>query len=208
MPLLFACRDRNRRRSAAFWLDTRYTAWPRALKNTAIGSHAGPVGSITTSSRVPCAPRPTPPARSTSDSPRSVRNAAGTPPAPSRQGPAPCGADAIPRSIPTSRRCLSTVAPSPNQPLAPAGREGRRTSRPRSQGGRARQRLPLMCCKRARPHRAGPLPSSGASVARPAVAIKRHGALPQTRTQRHPPDQPGCSCNPGTPRRSSTESLT
>src|SRR6266516_7496260 len=53
MPLLLACRDRNRRRSAAFCDDTRNTRCPRAEKNTAIGSHAGPVGSITTSSRVP-----------------------------------------------------------------------------------------------------------------------------------------------------------
>ena len=53
MPLDLACRDRNRRRSAAFCDDTRNTWWPRAEKNTATGSHAGPVGSITTSSRVP-----------------------------------------------------------------------------------------------------------------------------------------------------------
>ncbi len=30
-----------------------------------------------------------------------------------------------------------------------------------------------------------------------------HEALPQRTTRRHPPDQPGCSCNPGTPSRSS-----
>ena len=53
MPLVLACRDKNRRRSAAFCDDTRNTRWPREVKNTAIGSHAGPVGSITTSSRVP-----------------------------------------------------------------------------------------------------------------------------------------------------------
>ncbi len=45
--------DRKRRRSAAFWLDTRNTVCPRAVKNTAIGSHARPVGSIATSSQVP-----------------------------------------------------------------------------------------------------------------------------------------------------------
>jgi hypothetical protein len=33
--------------------DTRCTTCPRRLKNTAIGNHAGPVGSITTSNRVP-----------------------------------------------------------------------------------------------------------------------------------------------------------
>jgi hypothetical protein len=32
---------------------TRYTVRPRRAKNTAIGSHDGPVGSSTTSSRVP-----------------------------------------------------------------------------------------------------------------------------------------------------------
>ena len=53
IPLLFACRDKNRRRSAAFPLDTRNTRCPRAVKNTAIGNHAGPVGSITTSNTVP-----------------------------------------------------------------------------------------------------------------------------------------------------------
>jgi hypothetical protein len=45
--------DSNRRRSAAFAEDTRNTRCPRAVKYTAIGNHAGPVGSITTSSRVP-----------------------------------------------------------------------------------------------------------------------------------------------------------
>ena len=55
MPLVLACRDRNRRRSADFWLDTRCTVCPRPAKNTATGSHAGPVGSSTTSNRVPAA---------------------------------------------------------------------------------------------------------------------------------------------------------
>jgi hypothetical protein len=56
MPLDLACLDRNRRRSAAFCKETRNTRntlCPRAVKNTATGSHAGPVGSITTSSLVP-----------------------------------------------------------------------------------------------------------------------------------------------------------
>ena len=53
MPLDLACLDRNRRRSAAFCEDTRNTLCPHAVKNTATGSHAGPVGSITTSSLVP-----------------------------------------------------------------------------------------------------------------------------------------------------------
>ncbi len=53
MPLVLVCRDRKRRRSAAFCELTRNTRCPRALKNTAMGNHAGPVGSITTSSLVP-----------------------------------------------------------------------------------------------------------------------------------------------------------
>jgi len=76
------------------------------------------------------------------------------------------------------------------------------TQRPRSQGARARQRLPFMCCNRPMPFRAGPLPSSGSSVARPAVAIKsarpgdtglRTFVVATYRTSR------GCSCSPGTP---------
>ena len=43
---------------------------------------------------------------------------------------------------------------------------------------------------------------SGASVARPGVAISRtrpaHTGLPQSATRRHPPDQPGRPCNSGT----------
>ncbi len=54
MPLVLVCRDRNRRRSAALADDTRCTTCPRRAKNTAIGNHAGPVGSTTTSNRVPC----------------------------------------------------------------------------------------------------------------------------------------------------------
>src|SRR5579859_3978737 len=57
-----------------------------------------------------------------------------------------------------------------------------------------------MCCNRARPRRASPLPSSGASVARPGVAIKPTGpgphGLPQSRSRRHPPDQPGMTMQP------------
>lgn len=114
IPLLFAWRDRNRRKSAAFWLDTRYTAWPRALKNTAIGSHAGPVGSITTSNRVP---RGAPATAACSINVRlatlgSQRRRHTSRPEPSRTRTV--WADAIPRSMPTSRRCLSTVLPSPN----------------------------------------------------------------------------------------------
>ena len=51
--------------------------------------------------------------------------------------------------------------------------------------------------------RAGPLPSSGSSVARPAAAIKstRHDTSVALRTQRVATYRTsrGCSCNPGTP---------
>src|SRR5450759_45349 len=59
--------------------------------------------------------------------------------------------------------------------------------------------------------RADPLPSSGTSVTGPAVAIRRtrprthHGHDPQSRTRRHPPNQPGYSCNPRPPARSTPE---
>ena len=59
--------------------------------------------------------------------------------------------------------------------------------------------------------RVDPLPSSGTSVTGPAVAIRRtrprthHGHDPQSRTRRHPPDQPGYSCNPRPPARSTPE---
>src|SRR5215213_7618255 len=58
MPLDLAWRDRTRLRSWALAELTRYTVWPRAEKNTAIGSHAEPVGSTTTSRRVAGATRP------------------------------------------------------------------------------------------------------------------------------------------------------
>jgi hypothetical protein len=141
------------------------------VKNTAIGSHAGPVGSITTSNPCPQPLRPGPPARPPSNSKHSARSGAGTPPAPSRRDPAP-------------------YAPS-------------ETSRPRSQGGRARLWLPLRCCKRVRPQ-GRPTSLIRGIRGQASGGNQIHGAFPQNPTQRHPPDQPGCSCNPGTPRRSSS----
>jgi hypothetical protein len=59
-----------------------------------------------------------------------------------------------------------------------------------------------MCCNRPRPSRVGPLPSSGASVAGQGRQSDERGSahqrLPQRKTQRHPRNQPGCTCNPGT----------
>jgi hypothetical protein len=74
--------------------------------------------------------------------------------------------------------------------------------RPRSQGRCVRRRHPLMCCNRPRPRWVGPLPSSGASVAGQGRQSDERGSahqrLPQRTTQRHPRNQPGCACNPGT----------
>jgi hypothetical protein len=54
----------------------------------------------------------------------------------------------------------------------------------------------------ARPRRAGPLPSSGASVAGQGWQSAQRGLAwacrPQRSPQRHPRNQPGCTCNPGT----------
>jgi hypothetical protein len=63
-----------------------------------------------------------------------------------------------------------------------------------------------MCCNRARPQRACPLPSSGASVARPGWQSDQRGpaltGLPQCASRRHSQDQPGMTMQPlGTPAR-------
>jgi hypothetical protein len=106
----------------------------------------------------------------------------------------------IPRSMPTNRRsCMPPPCWSWPAPAAPMGGA---VPRPRSQGGCVRRRLPLMCCNRPRPARAGPLPSSGASVAGHGWQSGQRGRAsarpPQSCTQRHPRNQPGCTCNPGT----------
>src|SRR5512144_1870708 len=61
-----------------------------------------------------------------------------------------------------------------------------------------------MCCNRARPPWARPLPSSGASVAGPTGGNQTNEAqprrtFPQTALDATPPDQPGCSCKPWDP---------
>ena len=85
------------------------------MKNTAIGNHAGPVGSITTSRRDP-AGVPANAATSISVRLSTVGNAlrfTNVTPSPSRTRTA-C-ADAIPKSMPTNRRSLTS--PSPGSPL-------------------------------------------------------------------------------------------
>ena len=177
MPLDLACRDKNRRKSAAFCDETRNTRCPRAVKNTAIGSHAGPVGSITTSSLVPSG-HPASAAASTAARLSTVGHAlrlATTLPSPSSTRTV-C-AVATPRSIPTSRRWFiqPPLRDVPVRTGSPAGVTHHQATVPSSHG---QPRLPLMCCNRARPRRACPLPSSGASVARPGVAIKSTGPGP------------------------------
>jgi hypothetical protein len=199
MPLLLACRDKNRRRSADFCEDTRNTVCPRAVKNTAAGSHAGPVGSITTSSLVPSG-QPASAAASAAERLSTVGQAlrlATIVPSPSSTRTV-C-AVAMPKSMPTRRRWL-IPPPSPRMPDqtgSPARAAQHQATVPSSHG---QPRLPLMCCNQAQPRRAGLLPSSGASVARPGVAIRRTRpsltGLPQTLSQRHPPDQPGMTMQP------------
>jgi len=100
---------------------------------------------------------------------------------------------AMPRSIPTRRRHPITMLSLRH--ASNTGPRGQlRSRRPRSQGRHAQPRLPLMCCNRLRPRRTKPLPSSGASVAEPGMAISRTGQAdqhPQNPSQRHHPNQPG-----------------
>jgi hypothetical protein len=201
MPLALAWRDRTRRRSWALAELTRYTVWPRAQKNTAIGSHAGPVGSITTSSMVP-AGVPASAACSTCSRLSTVGIALRRhTTVPSARSTRTVWALVIPMSIPTNRRSSIRCLPWPWWPAAPAAPMGG-APRPRSQGRCIRRRHPLMCCNRPRPSRVGPLPSSGASVAGQGRQSDERGSahqrLPQRKTQRHPRNQPGCTCNPGT----------
>ncbi|MDF2738768.1 MAG: hypothetical protein K0S88_134 [Actinomycetia bacterium] len=201
MPLDLAWRDSTRRRSWALAELTRYTMWPRAAKNTAIGSHAGPVGSTTTSRRVPAGV--------------SARAACSTCSRLSTGGDCLAAADqaAVAGQHPDGMGAGDPTV-DPDQPslvhlvaslAAIAGCSGRFDGRrsaatvPRSLRPTT---APLMCCNRPRPRWVGPLPSSGASVAGQGRQSDERGSahqrLPQRRTQRHPRNQPGCACNPGT----------
>ena len=109
-PLVLVCRLKNRRRSWALADDTRCTTCPRAEKNTAIGNHAGPVGSITTSRRVPQPCRPRQRLRPRRGSALSAKPCAWRPSHRCRPVPAPC-ALAMPRSMPTRRLTLLISSP-------------------------------------------------------------------------------------------------
>ena len=211
IPFDLACRRRNLRRSAALAEDTRYTAWPRPAKNTAIGIHAGPVGSNTTASRVP-AGAPASAARSTADQRlhrRHARRPAHRPPV-SLQHP-----HRVPRRdpqvnpdqppcpwLPSSCSIAPHRASSPDS-SAPAARQAAAQSAT-VPGRKSPATAPTHVLQPGQPvSRAGPLPSCGSSVARPAVAIKsaRPGInRPQNLSVATYRTSRGCSCNPGTPR--------
>lgn len=72
---------------------------------------------------------------------------------------------------------------------------GGRAPRPRSQSGRAWQRLPFICCRRARSRRTVPLSLCGSSVARPGVAIRC-----TRRSVKAPPSEPEFVATPRTSR--------
>ena len=203
MPLDLAWRRRNRRRSGALAELTRYTVWPRAAKNTAIGSHAGPVGSTTTSRRVPAG---RPGQGGLLDLAKTVhgreRLAAAHRPCRRRPAPGRCGRWLIPRSIPTSRR--SCIRVSSLAVVACSGRsDGRRWITATVPRGWRPTTAPTHVLQPA-PTSAGRATSLIRGIrGRPRAAIRRtrlgaHQRLPQRRTQRHPRNQPGCTCNPGT----------
>ena len=149
------------------------------MKNTAIGNHAGPVGSITISNRVPAGASEVPLSPARSSSPPSATPCASPAPHPHRSEPAPHAPTRSPN------RCQPIVCHSPLPPRcvrhAPTRSRATPTERPRSQG---RPNRGSHSCSVNGPdlQRAGPLPSSGASVAGPDVTIR----LTRRRRQRRP----------------------
>ena len=167
------------------------------MKNTAIGNHAGPVGSTTTSNRVPGA-APSNAATSIAVRLATVGNAlrfVNVDPEPSNTR-TEC-AEAIPRSIPTNR-LSPTEPPVVSMRTGPSEKQRHRWPRPQ---GRPEPRLPPMCCKRVRPQRVDPLSSSGASEAGSSATIRLTRPTPsleppQCGSQRHHPNQPGPTMQP------------
>lgn len=146
------------------------------MKNTATGNHAGPVGSITTSNRVPaaapCSAAASTRAKSATVGSQRRRHTS----RPSSASTRTVCALAIPRSIPTNRR--STLATSPCRRLtAPAGPRVRRRTRsatvPKAASAHLTTAPTHVLQTGPTSTGAGLLPSSGASVARPAGAISR-----------------------------------
>ncbi len=198
MELDLAWRERNLRRSEAFWELTRYTAWPRRPKNTVGASHAGPVGSSTTSRTVPSG---APSRACCSIHPR--LSAVGMHRRRHTSVPSPVStttvwALAMPRSTPTIRRSATGSSfPGPHVSC--------RTSAVRT-GDAFTTTVPRWLSPTAAPthvlqtgpaHRgAVPLPSTGASVAGPEKAISpttlgTSGASLRADLDASLPDQPG-----------------
>jgi hypothetical protein len=100
----------------------RYTVWPRRPKKTATGSHAGPVGSITTSSRVPAGAPASAAASITANasSVGRVRRRPRTWPVWSRI--ATVWAVVMPRSMPSSRRSATTPPSRSGDMMLPTAR--------------------------------------------------------------------------------------
>ncbi len=119
--------------------------------------------------------------------------------------------DAIPRSIPTSRRdagcsaccCLIITFSYVVRIVHSGGAADSNIHRPRSQGARASQRLPLMCCNRARPLPGWPTSLirviRGQASSGNQIHEARHSRRPQNPTRRHLPDQPGMLMQPWNP---------
>jgi hypothetical protein len=185
---------------------------PRALNHAATGSHAGPVGSITTSSRVPgSAPSSAVASSAAKLSARGWTRRLASTRVPASRTCAVC-AVAIPRSSPTRRRpaalsciVLLSVRRRPAR-LRPLHEETRDHHRPTSAPTPRRARIAAApthvlqpgpgsrrCSLATRP---APLPSTGSSVASPGrhSAQRGHRAErgPQRRSCRLHPDQPGC----------------
>jgi hypothetical protein len=189
----------------------RYTVWPRRPKKTATGSHAGPVGSMTTTRQVPSA-APSSAAASSAARLATVERARRR----AQMLPASSTTTAVwslvmPRSIPSRRTgdgsCMATPShrPSWHNHLGHLGGRADHCHRPRSPRLACARRAPLMCCSRARPTDRPTSPSRAPwqvprrqSTARDDPASRTS----QSRTCGASPDQPGVPCNPEPQQRS------
>ena len=208
IPFDFACLRKNLRRSAALAEDTRYTSWPRRAKNTAIGSHAGPVGSNTTTSRVPSG-APASAARSinVSDSTAGTHDDRHTS-RPSASSTRTECREAIPRSIPTRRLpggCLScsTATSLPHLRTCQLRRQAGSNPSATVPGRRSPATAPTHVLQPAQapcglghfPHAGHPWPGQQWQSNPRGPASHR----PQNLRRRHLPDQPGMLMQPWNP---------
>ena len=111
-------------------------------------------------------------------------------------------ADAIPKSLPTKRlELMCRLFGCPSLPARSRSDVSRSATVPRTPPN---PRLPLMCCKRARPQPGRPTSLMRGIRGRVRCddqidEAKPTRGLPQCASQRHHPNQPGRQCNPGTP---------